>query len=90
MSIAEYWSNKNSGIWTGRLLLKYNYKIIGEEKIMTDVGELECKVISATANSTIGKSTLLAYFNDKYGFVRLEYKLFTGTEININLKRIAG
>jgi hypothetical protein len=89
MSIAEYWSNKNSGIWTGRLLLKYNYKIIGEEKITTNIGELECKVISASANSTIGQSTLVAYFNDKYGFVKLKYKLFTGTEININLEKIS-
>jgi hypothetical protein len=88
MSIGNHWSNKKWGEWEGRLLLNYEYEIIGKEKTNSEFGEVDCLVISAIANSTIGQSKLKAYFSDKYGFVKLQYTLFNGIKINLNLDKV--
>lgn len=88
MSIGNHWSDKKWGLWDGRLLLSYEYEIIGKEKILTEIGELDCIVINSTANSNIGQSRLKSYFSFEYGFVKLEYTLFTGMEIELNIVQI--
>jgi len=88
MSIGNHWADKKWGIWDGRLLLNYEYEISENEKIHTRLGELDCIVIYANATSNIGKSSLKSYFSYEYGFVKLEYNLFTGTKIEINMVKI--
>jgi hypothetical protein len=82
MLIGEGWGNEKWGKWEGELLLNYNYKIIGIEIIVAEVGEIECYVIESKATSEIGTTKLKSYFSDKFGFVRLEYELLTGIIIN--------
>lgn len=86
MLISEYWADKRWGIWKEKLLLKYDYVIIGEETVETKFGTLKATKIYATATSEIGKSSLTLYFNEKYGFVKFEYILFNGIKINLDLK----
>ncbi len=88
MSIGNHWANEKWGLWNDRLLLNYEYEISGKEKIQTKIGELQCIVISAIATSNIGKSKLKSYFSYEYGFVKLEYTLFTGMEIELNIAQI--
>lgn len=88
MLISEYWSDERWGVWQGKLLLKYDYEIIGQEKMETKLGRLNITKIYATASSEIGKSSLVSYFNDKYGFIKLEYTLFNGDKIILELKEI--
>ncbi|MFD1552936.1 hypothetical protein DNU06_15970 [Putridiphycobacter roseus] len=88
MRIGNHWSDKIWGEWEGRLLLKYDYEIIGKEKIDTEFGKIDCIVVNAVANSRIGQSKLTAYFSEKYGFVKLEYTLFNGIKIDLNLGQI--
>ena len=88
MSIGNHWSNKKWGEWEGRLLLNYEYEIVGKEKIDSEFGKIDCIVVNAVANSIIGKSKLKAYFSEKYGFIKLEYTLFSGIKINLNLEKI--
>ncbi|NHN26196.1 DUF3108 domain-containing protein [Flavobacterium jejuense] len=88
MSIGNHWADEKWGLWSDRLLLNYEYKISGKEKIQTKIGELECIVISAIATSNIGESKLKSYFSYDYGFVKLEYTLFTGMEIELNIAQI--
>ena len=88
MSIGEHCSNKQWGEWKGRLLLDYTYEIVGKEAIKTSLGSLECYKIASTAKSTIGESKLVSFYNDKYGFVKLDYTLMTGTQIEINLVEV--
>lgn len=88
MSIGNHWANEKWGLWNDRLLLNYEYEISGKEKIQTKIGELECIVISAIATSNIGKSKLKSYFSYEYGFVKLEYTLFTGMEIELNIAQV--
>jgi hypothetical protein len=75
-------------LWEGRLLLNYEYEIIGKEIILTKIGELDCIVINAIATSKIGQSRLKYYFSKEYGFVKLEYILFTGLAIELNIEQI--
>lgn len=85
MSIGNYWSDKRWGTWDNRLLLKYNYEIIGEEIIKTPLGNLKSLKVYSSATSEIGKSILISYFNETYGFIKLEYTLFNGIKIDLNL-----
>lgn len=55
---------------------------------MTKFGKIDCLKVRATATSAIGSSELISYFSEKYGFVKLEYTLFTGIKIEINLDEI--
>jgi hypothetical protein len=88
MSIGNHWSDKKWGLWDGRLLLNYEYEISGKEIILTKIGELDCIVINAIATSKIGQSSLKYYFSQEYGFVKLEYILFTGLEIELNIEQV--
>jgi hypothetical protein len=88
MSIGNHWADKKWGLWDGRLLLNYEYEISGKEIIHTEIGELDCIVINAIATSKIGQSRLKYYLSQEYGFVKLEYILFTGLEIELNILQI--
>lgn len=85
MNIGEHWSNKMWGEWKGRLLLKYEYEIIGNETVITNMGKIDCTIIKAVANSNIGNSKLIAYYSDQYGFVILNYTLFNGIGVKLIL-----
>lgn len=78
MTIGKYWGNKLWGEWNNRLLLEYQYKIIENKTLETNLGKIACTIINAAADSKIGKSYLKAYFSEKYDFVALHYTLFSG------------
>ena len=88
MSIGNHWSNKKWGELENRLLLNYEYEIIAREKVVKKLGKIDCLKVRATATSAIGSSELISYFSEKYGFVKLEYNLFTGIKIEMNLDQI--
>ncbi|SFT43417.1 hypothetical protein SAMN05216474_0544 [Lishizhenia tianjinensis] len=88
MSIGNHWSNEKWGKWDGRLLLNYRYEITGKEKLNCKLGEIDCFVINAVATSNSGKSKLKAYYSNKYGFIKLEYTLFTGIKVELELEKV--
>lgn len=88
MSISNHWSDKEWGQWEGRLLLTYDYKITEKVTIQSQLGEIDCLVINAVANTKLGASKLKAYYSYAYGFVKLQYTLFTGIEIELALKQV--
>lgn len=83
MVIGEGWGDKLWGEWSGQLLLEYSYKITGKEKINTELGEVECFVIESQADSKLGSTKLKSLYSDDFGFIKLEYVLFTGIEVNM-------
>lgn len=85
MSIGSYWADERWGQWEDRLLLNYEYEITGQEVIKTALGSIDCEVVTATASSEIGTSKLIAYFSDQWGFVKLDYTLFNGTSITLDM-----
>jgi hypothetical protein len=82
MQIGNGWGDARWITWEGDVTNKYQYEVVDDDAIVnTNFGELQCKIIKSKAKSKIGTSELTAYFNDIYGFVRLEY-------VNINKSKI--
>lgn len=50
-----------------------------------DLENFECYIIESKANSTIGEARHVAYFNPKYGFVKLDYTNMDGSKTNLKL-----
>ncbi|PXY02162.1 hypothetical protein DF185_05825 [Marinifilum breve] len=87
MKISNSWSHEKWGVWNGKLMLNYDYEIAKKLKLKTAMGDLECFVINASANSDIGKSYLKMYYSEMYGFIRLEYTMATGLQVNLNMEK---
>jgi hypothetical protein len=83
MNVWESWSDSRWKDWIGTVELKYAYKRLGDESIDTKFGKLNCKVSEGIGSSKIGTTYLKSYFNEKYGFVRLEYTNINGTKLII-------
>lgn len=83
LSISPHWAHPKWGEWQNRLLLNFRYSIDEKTQITWKNQEIDVFKISSFAESSIGKSTLVAYFSEQYGFVRLEYTTATQLKINI-------
>ncbi len=86
--IGDVWGDYRWKIWKGNVLNKYSYKITKKELLKTSLGQIECFVIESTAESRIGKTKLTAYFNSKYGFVKLCYLNIDGSRTNLLLEKL--
>jgi len=83
--ISERWSDPRIVEYQSKQEATYAYKITRKKLLTTRFGELNCVVIHATAKLAIGSSNLTAYFNDQYGFVRMEYDNIDGSAIKLEL-----
>lgn len=85
LRIGDQWADERWKIWEGSIENKYNYEITDIQKLETVFGKIKCYVIESSAKSRIGETMLTAYFNEKYGFVKLNYTNINGTKTNIEL-----
>jgi len=85
LKIGDGWADKRWKIWEGQIENEYSYEIIDKKKIDTKLGELDCYVIDSKAKSRIGETSLLSYFNLKYGFVKLDYTNIDGSKTILEL-----
>ena len=85
LRIGDGWSDPRWKHWDGRIENKYTYKITDKQTLKTKLGQVDCWVIESTAESRIGKTKLKAYFNSKYGFVKLNYTNIDGSSTNLIL-----
>ena len=83
--ISERWSDPRIVEYQSKQEANYEYRVTGRKVLATCFGKLKCAVISASAKLAIGSSSLIAYFNDQYGFVRMEYQNIDGSHINLEL-----
>lgn len=49
------------------------------------MGTLSCVKVEAVAKSRIGKTYLTAYYNDTYGFVKMNNTNIDGSRLLVNL-----
>ena len=87
LDIGQQYGNSRWKEWKGNITNHYNYKIIGHTMLKTDLGNLSCFIVESYATSTLGKTYLRSYFNEKYGFVRLIYVNIDGSKIILNLSK---
>lgn len=87
LKIGDRWSDKRWLEWKGEIINNYQYEIVDRKNVKTEFGNLECFVIKANAESRIGKTELISYFNEDYGFIRLEYKNIDGSKTVLELQK---
>lgn len=86
LTIGSQWGDERWKTWTGSIVNKYKYKITDTAcEVVTPMGTLPCVKVEAVAQSRIGKTYLTAYYNDTYGFVKMDNTNIDGSKIIINL-----
>ena len=85
LEIGDYWGNVKWKEWEGVIINKQYYKITGDTVLNTKTGNLHCYIVDSYAVSELGKTYLTSYFNDKYGFIKLDYTNIDGSKIVLNL-----
>jgi hypothetical protein len=86
LEIGGFWGDARWKTWEEVITNQYVYEIIDVDNIIrTSLGELNCYKIDSYAESELGKTHLISYFNGTYGFVRLEYINIDGSTLNIEL-----
>lgn len=61
------------------------YKIKGTTNLKTKLGELKCYVVEGTATTPMSKGYLTTYFNEQYGFVKLDYTNIDGNKLIMDM-----
>lgn len=90
MRISSYWSDSLWGHWDKKLHIDLHYKVDHKEKVYYSGDTIECYVINATSHSDLGVSQLCIYYNDDFGFVRLNYTVLDKFKIDFVLKESQG
>lgn len=85
LGIGSGWGDERWKTWEGGIENQYSYEISGKKIIETKLGKIDCFIIKSTASSDIGKTKLTAYFNEDYGFIRLNYTNIDGSKTNLEL-----
>lgn len=85
LSIGSHWSDKRWKEWQDRITNRYHYRISGNKPMKTKLGTLACWEVTATAQSELGKTGLIAYFNQEHGFVELNYTNIDGSQLLLKL-----
>lgn len=86
LTIGSHWGDERWKTWEGIIVNKYKYKITDTAcEVVTPMGTLPCVKVEAMAKSRIGKTHLTAYYNDTYGFVKMDNTNIDGSKIIINL-----
>ena len=61
------------------------YTITGKTQLVTALGTLDCFITKSTAVNEYGEGHLTSYFNEQYGFVKLEYLNIDNSQLVIDL-----
>ena len=85
LSIGSHWGDTRWKEWQGTITNRYQYRISGHQQIETRLGTLPCWEVTSTAQSELGKTGLIAYFNPEHGFVRLNYTNIDGSRLVMEL-----
>lgn len=85
LKIGDAWSDGRWKLWSGQIENIYQYEITGKELLKTKLGDLECFVINSKAESRIGETNLVSYFNEEFGFIKMDYTNIDGSKTILEL-----
>lgn len=85
LEIGENWGDERWLKWKGSITNKYWYEITEIKAVETHFGKINCYIIQCEATSSIGTTKLTSYYNEVYGFVKLNYMNIDGTQLNLEL-----
>lgn len=74
LEIGSPWANK-AGIknFDKDYKFEHSYKVISDTTFVFNTRKIKCFKIEANCRSPYGKSRLFSYFNDEFGFVKMDY-----------------
>lgn len=84
----ENWSDPRWLEFEGQINIVSTYEITDFKTIDTAFGALECYEITGVATQPYGSAQLIAYFNDVYGFVKLDYTNIDQTKMVLELVEV--
>jgi hypothetical protein len=85
LEIGENWGDERWLKWKGSITNKYSYEITEFKEVDTYLGKINCYIIQSEAISNIGTTKLISFYNEEFGFVKLNYTNIDGTQLNIDL-----
>jgi len=88
LNVGDKWGDYRWKEWNGTILNEMYYEIIDYKKENTTFGVLDCFIVKGTAMSKLGNTKLTAYFNEDFGFIKLDYLNIDGSKIIIALESI--
>jgi hypothetical protein len=89
LEIGSQWANR-AGIkkFDKVYNFKHSYKVTRDTTILFNGRKISCFVIDANCSSPYGKSRLITYFNNEYGFVKMDYLNMDSSRFTFSLERI--
>ncbi len=88
LDIGDGWSDERLVSWEGPIDNKITYTISDFTTLETSLGKLECTLINAISSNKLGTTNATFYFNEKYGFVQMNYQNLDGSTMQISLDKI--
>jgi len=88
LDVDNEWSDPRWLTWEGTIKNIYSYEITEKKTVSSQLGDLECFVINATAKNSLGQTKLTANFNIDYGFINMDFTNIDGSKIEMILSEV--
>ncbi len=87
-AVSEAASIPNLAEWKGELIKELSYKITKSEYMKTNIGLLHCYLVAGTCISQLGETKLIAFYNEQYGFVKMDFFNIDGSRIIMDVYNV--
>ena len=74
--------------WDKKINIHHQYTNLENSFLDTALGRLDCRVVEAYAQSEMGRSSMIAYYHDRYGFVKISYDNVDGSQLILDLMEV--
>jgi hypothetical protein len=88
LEFGDHWADKRWLVWKGKNENVIQYRVTGKKLIHNSLGALPCYVVESEATSALGSTKLVAYYNEKVGFVKLAYTNIDKSSLTLELQRV--
>lgn len=88
LAFGEQWADKRWLLWKGKNENTIWYKVTGKSFVTSKLGTLPCYVVESEASSALGSTKLVAYYNEKVGFLKLDYTNIDQSSLTLELQSV--
>ena len=88
LAFGEQWADKRWLLWKGKNENAIRYKVTGKSLVASKLGTLPCYVVESEATSALGSTKLVAYYNAKFGFIKLDYTNIDKSSLILELQSV--
>jgi hypothetical protein len=88
LAFGEQWADKRWLVWKGKNENAIQYKVTGKSFVTSKLGTLPCYVVKSEATSALGSTKLIAYYNEKVGFIKLDYTNIDKSSLTLELQSV--